>query len=68
MWLPYYANGDPEVMVLTDIEKKHLSTIAFSVNHQAVGIDWNLGVRTVGHVMLHWWMVAVWMNRTDGLV
>jgi NAD(P)H-hydrate repair Nnr-like enzyme with NAD(P)H-hydrate dehydratase domain len=37
MWLPNYAN--PEVMVLTDIEK-HLSTISFDIKPHIDRSEW----------------------------
>jgi NAD(P)H-hydrate repair Nnr-like enzyme with NAD(P)H-hydrate dehydratase domain len=42
MWLPNLQMAIPEVMVLTDMEKKH-STIAFDIKPQAVGIGPGIG-------------------------
>jgi NAD(P)H-hydrate repair Nnr-like enzyme with NAD(P)H-hydrate dehydratase domain len=52
MWLPNLQMAIPEVMVLTDIEKKH-STIAFDIKPQAVGIGPGMGRRKQRKKALH---------------
>ncbi|PKH69028.1 NAD(P)H-hydrate dehydratase [Flavobacterium sp. ALD4] len=48
----------PEVMVLTDMEKKHLSTIAFDIKPQAVGIGPGIGQKEVTQKALQEFLIT----------
>lgn len=43
----------PEVMVLTDVEKKHISAIAFDIKPQAIGIGPGIGQEEATQKTLH---------------
>jgi hydroxyethylthiazole kinase-like uncharacterized protein yjeF len=48
----------PEVMVLTDVEKKHLSAIAFDIKPQAIGIGPGIGQEEATQKALHEFLIT----------